>query len=122
MIETLSNGVAYLHDGLTDPEINYIKQLFKQGIIKVLIVTQALCWEIGDLESHVVIIIDAEKFEGHENRYVEYSIPDMLQMMGRANQTITQSRGGASGAGPQISAKCLLYCHTPKKEYFMKFL
>lgn len=39
MIETLSNGVAYLHDGLTDPEIAYIKQLFKQGIIKVLVVT-----------------------------------------------------------------------------------
>ena len=37
-------------------------------------------------------------------------------MMGRANLTV---KGGTSSSS---SAKCILYCHTPKKEYFIKFL
>lgn len=37
--------------------------------------------------------------------------------MGRANLTQTITRGG-----PSLAAKCILYCHTPRKEYFIKFL
>ena len=36
------------------------------------------CWKISDLESHLVIILDAETYKGVEHRYIEYSIPDML--------------------------------------------
>ena len=75
-----------------------------------------MSWSIDDLESHIVIVLDAERFDGHEHRNIEYSIPDMLQMMGRANKTHAV-KGGASQ-----SAKCVLYCHTPRKEYFIKFL
>lgn len=56
-------------------------------MIRVLVVTHTLCWEVGDLESHVVIIADAERYDAREHRYIEYSLPDMLQMMGRANNT-----------------------------------
>jgi hypothetical protein len=37
-----------------------------------------MAWEIGDLESHIVVVVDAEKYDGHEKRNVEYSIPEML--------------------------------------------
>jgi len=81
------------------------------------VVTHTLCWEVGDLESHVVIIADAERYDAREHRYIEYSLPDMLQMMGRANITQSLTKGG-----PAYAAKVHLFCHTPKKEYFIKFL
>jgi len=42
---------------------------------------------------------------------VDYPIPDMLQMMGRASR-------------PNIddSGKCIILCHGPKKEFYKKFL
>ncbi|CDW82626.1 u5 small nuclear ribonucleoprotein 200 kda helicase [Stylonychia lemnae] len=117
LISSMEYGIGFLHDGMSNAEIAFIKQLYSQGIFRVLIVIYTFSWRISDLESHVVIILDAEKYNGEERRYVEYSIPDMLQMMGRANLTQTIQRGG-----PQLAAKCVLYCHTPKKEYFIKFL
>jgi hypothetical protein len=42
------------------------------------VATENMCWELGNLESHLVIILDAEKYNGVERRYVEYSIPDIL--------------------------------------------
>ncbi len=101
---------------MNDTEKDYIKSLYKEGIIRVLIVIYSMSWAIDDLESHLVIVLDAERFDGHEHRNVEYSIPDMLQIMGRANMTYS-NKGGSSQ-----SAKCILYCHTPRKEYFIKFL
>jgi pre-mRNA-splicing helicase BRR2 len=108
-------GIGYIHDGMSEKEKDYVKTLYKKGIIKLLIVIYSLSWSINDLESHIVVILDAERFDGHEHRSVEYSIPDMLQMMSRANTTSKTSGGSAS-------AKCILFCHTPKKEYFIKFL
>jgi len=81
----------------------------------LLVVVYTLSWSIDDLESHLVIILDAERFDGQEHKSVEYSIPDMLQMMSRANLTLKADSASSS-------AKCILYCHTPKKEYFIKFL
>lgn len=114
---TLEYGVGFLHDGMSDSEKDFIKNLYKLGTIRVLVVIYTMSWSIDDLESHLVIVLDAERFDGHEHRSVEYSIPDMLQMMGRANIAVSKGTGS-----PSQSAKCILYCHTPKKEYFIKFL
>lgn len=61
---TLEYGVGYLHDGLTQKERQYVKQLYTQGIIRILVVAYTLSWEIGDIESHIVIIMDAEIYDG----------------------------------------------------------
>jgi pre-mRNA-splicing helicase BRR2 len=38
-------------------------------------------------------------------------------MMGRANLS-----SGGKDQGPNQSGKCVIFCHTPRKEYFIKFL
>lgn len=86
-------GIGYIHDGMPEAEKEFVKALYKKGVIRLLVVIYSLSWSINDLESHLVIIMDAERFDGHEHRSVEYSIPDMLQMMSRANVT-TKSGGG----------------------------
>ena len=63
---------------MNEQEKNYIKNLYREGIIRLLIVIYTMSWSIDDLESHLVIVLDAERFDGHEHRSVEYSIPDML--------------------------------------------
>lgn len=37
-----------------------------------------MSWNLDDLESHIVVILDAERYDGHEHCAVEYAIPDVL--------------------------------------------
>ena len=42
--------------------------------------THSYCWEISELKSHVVVVLDVEKYDGVQKRYTEYDIPSILQM------------------------------------------
>lgn len=108
---TLEFGVGILHDGMTEDEKAFIIKLYKSHKIRILVAIQSFAWQLDAVESHLVVILDAERYDGQQQRSVEYSIPDMLQMMGRANLPAHSA-----------PAKCVLYCHTPKKDYFIKFL
>ena len=59
--------------------------------------------------------MDTERFNYEENRY-EDSITDILQMMGNASAHTVDKTGHA------LAAKCIIYCQTHKKEYYLKFL
>jgi pre-mRNA-splicing helicase BRR2 len=104
-------GVGYIHDGLTNLEKNIVKELYKKGAIQVLILTHNVCWEIN-LFCHLVIIVDPIKYDGIEQRWNDYSIPDLLQIMGRASLTIEKDP----------LRKCMLLCSSSKKEFYKKFL
>ena len=62
------------------------------------------------------MLLDAEKYDGTERRYVEYAIADLLQMQSTANLVLT------TRTGVKVAPKCLLLCYTPRKDYFVKFL
>lgn len=47
--------------------------------------TYLLSWEI-DCTAPVVIILDSQRYDGQERRYIDYTIPDMLQMIGRVGR------------------------------------
>ena len=106
----LRYGVGYIHDGLTNLEKNIVLELFKKNAIQILILTHNVCWEIN-LFCHLVILVDPIKYDGMENRWNDYSIPDMLQIIGRASLTMKDPL-----------RKCMLLCQSSKKEYYKKFL
>ena len=54
-----------------------------------------------------MVVLDNYKYDGLEKRYVEYSISEMLEM-------IESAHGQES--------RCFVLVHTPKAEYFKKFL
>jgi pre-mRNA-splicing helicase BRR2 len=110
---TLEYGIGFIHDGMLDKEKEYIKSLYKSGHIRLLVALYSLTYYLDDLESHIVLILDPERFDGHENRSVEYPLPDLLHLMGHAN---------LPSSSTNQQSKCLLYCHTPRKDYFLKFL
>lgn len=100
---------------MTDREIFTVKRLFSDGDIKVLIVTHSHCWEVSDLNSHVVVILDVEKYDGVQKRFAEYDIPLILQMQSQASLEI-QTDGG------KVSPKFYLMVYTARRDYFVKFL
>jgi pre-mRNA-splicing helicase BRR2 len=92
LISALEYGIGIIHDGLTSSEINTVKRLYENKVIKLLVISQQFCWEVTELKSNIVILMDLERYDGTERRFVEYSIPDVLQMQSLACETIqTQS-------------------------------
>jgi pre-mRNA-splicing helicase BRR2 len=58
-------------------------ELFEQRSILLLISTYKEAWNITQ-KAETVVILDNQRYDGSEKRYIDYTIPDMLQMMGHA--------------------------------------
>lgn len=112
----LEHGIGIIHEGLSKQEIALMKKLFKEGAIRILIVTQNFCWELIGLSSNMVILMDVEKYDGAEGRMIEYPMADVLQMEGLATKSLV------TNDGQRLAPKCLLMCYTPRRDYFVKFL
>ncbi|XP_078355159.1 U5 small nuclear ribonucleoprotein 200 kDa helicase-like, partial [Oculina patagonica] len=108
--ETVAYGVAYLHEGLSESETKIVEQLFNSGAIQVVVVSRNLAWAIN-MSAHLVIIMDTQFYEGKIHAYVDYPVPDVLQMIGKANRPLLDDSG-----------KAVILCQASKKEYFKKFL
>ena len=107
---TLSKGVAFLHEGLSKKEQAVVRQLYSSGAVQVMIVAHTMCWGMNE-SAKLTVIMGTDAYNGREHRYAEYSVADMLQMMGRASRPLEDDSG-----------KCAIFCHTPQKEFYKKFL
>lgn len=90
--ETLSNGVAYLHEGLTDLERKLVEQLFETGAVQVAVVSRSLAWGLG-LSAHLAIIMDTQYYNGKIHAYEDYPVTDVLQMIGRTSRPLIDEEG-----------------------------
>jgi pre-mRNA-splicing helicase BRR2 len=105
--QVLGAGVGFVHGGMVPTDWENIVALFQSGMIKVLVCPAELCWKLRCI-AHLVVIMGTETYDGRERRHVDYSIVDMLHMMGRHDR---------QGIG-----KCVIMCHQPKKETLKKLL
>ncbi|XP_044737520.1 putative U5 small nuclear ribonucleoprotein 200 kDa helicase [Chrysoperla carnea] len=108
--ETLSQGVAYIHEGLSASDHRLVEQLFDSGAVQIAVVTRDLCWSVNIL-AHLVIVMDTQFYNGKIHAYEDYPITDVLQMIGRANRPLEDD-----------DAVCVLMCQNSKKDFFKKFL
>lgn len=108
--ETLSQGVAYMHEGLTASDHRLVEQLFDSGAVQIAVVTRDLCWGVN-IYAHLVVIMDTQFYNGKLHAYEDYPVTDVLQMVGRANRPLDDD-----------DAKCVLLCQSSKKDFFKKFL
>lgn len=69
-----------------------------------------MSWELN-IHAFFTVVLDNQRYDGFEKRYIDYTIPDMLQMIGRSQNKYSD-----------IPAKSLVLCHSPKKDYYKKFL
>ena len=68
--ETLSQGVAYMHEGLTPQDKRLVESLFDSGAVQVVVVGRALAWSLT-LSAHLVIVMDTQFYNGklHAHRH-----------------------------------------------------
>uniref|UniRef100_A0A0N5BBZ1 U5 small nuclear ribonucleoprotein 200 kDa helicase n=1 Tax=Strongyloides papillosus TaxID=174720 RepID=A0A0N5BBZ1_STREA len=108
--ETIEFGIGHLHEGTTEKDKNIVEKLFMSGAIQVVIVSRTLCYEIN-ISSYLVIIMDTVYYNGQYHTYEDYSMTELLYMVGLANQPEKFS-----------DSKCVLMCQNSKKSYYLKFL
>ncbi len=108
--ETLKNGVAYLHEGLSAKDRDIVVALFGSDAVQVVVVEQSMCWAV-DLECYLCVIMDTQFYNGKLHCYQDYPLTDVMRMMGVACRP-----------GQDTDAKCVLLCNSTKKDIFKKFL
>ena len=69
LVEAISNGVAYVHEGLSNVEKRIVQQLFTSGAIQVLVASRNLCWGMG-VSSHLVVVMDTQYYDGRGHRFI----------------------------------------------------
>ena len=67
--ETLSNGVAYLHEGLNELERKVVEQLFSTGAVQVLVSSRNLAWGMN-VSAHLVVVMDTQYYDGKTHSLV----------------------------------------------------
>lgn len=110
LAESLSHGIGYFHEALTDSDKRIVESLFTQGAIQVMLVSRDCCWEIQST-AHLVIVMGTQYFEGREHRYIDYPISEILQMFGKAGKSMVDT-----------SCRGVLMCPEVKRAYYKKFL
>ncbi|CRG92091.1 pre-mRNA-splicing helicase BRR2 [Talaromyces islandicus] len=110
LAESVSHGVGYYHEALSNNDKRIVSHLFNIGAIQVMLASRDVCWEI-DFTAHLVIVMGTQFFEGREHRYIDYPISEILQMFGKA------SRPGVDKVG-----RGLLMVSETKRPYYKRFL
>lgn len=59
----LENGIAYLHEGLSEIEQRVVEQLYSIGAIQVVVASRNMCWGLT-LNAHLVVIMDTQYYNG----------------------------------------------------------
>jgi pre-mRNA-splicing helicase BRR2 len=110
LAESLSHGIAYYHEALTQSDKRIAESLFEQGAAQVMLVSRDCCWELQNT-AHLVVVMGTQFFEGREHRYIDYAISEVLQMFGKAGRPLEDK-----------DARGVLMCPDVKRSYYKKFL
>jgi hypothetical protein len=68
---------------MAEKDRQIVEELFKIDGIGVLIATYQLRWQLNT-KAFMVAVLDPCRYDGREGRWVDYPIPDMLQIMSLA--------------------------------------
>ncbi|KAI5307250.1 DEIH-box ATPase [Ascosphaera pollenicola] len=110
LAESISHGIGYYHEALSNSDKRIVSHLFKLGAIQVMIASRDVCWEI-DFTAHLVIVMNTQFYDGREHRYIDYPIAEVLQMFGKASRPLEDKLGRGVLMVPAV-----------KREYYKKFL
>lgn len=126
----LESGVGWCYEGQPEGERAAVDALFASGAISVVVATAPTAWGMK-LRARCVVVAGTQAWDASADEEVggsgsggggssgggDYPVVDILQMMGRATYSASLSSSGAP-------ARCtaVLMCHSPRKEYYKKFL
>ncbi|XP_053622297.1 U5 small nuclear ribonucleoprotein 200 kDa helicase [Plodia interpunctella] len=108
--ETLSAGVAYLHEGVELNDRRIVQQLLESAAVQLCVVAAELAWAFA-AHVHTVIVADTHVYNGKLHAYEQYPITTVLQMLGRACRPLEDEHSVA-----------VLMCVAHHKPFFTKLL
>ncbi|CDR95380.1 hypothetical protein BBBOND_0205380 [Babesia bigemina] len=106
----VEHGIGIHHAGLQDSDRTRIEDMFTRGQIKVLIATSTLAWGVN-LPAKIVIIKGTEYYDGKTKKYADYSVTDIMQMVGRAGRKIHDKE-----------AYAYIYTESRKVDFYKAFM
>jgi hypothetical protein len=117
LAHVLKAGIAFIYEGQEPQQRMIVEELYQANKIQVLIVSQTLCWETGNLKAYLTVVLDNSKYDGTEKRYVDYTVAEMVQMTSKFWNEYTPNSNKL-----EESSKALVLCAQSKKEFYKKFL
>jgi len=111
----LTYGVAFLHETQAEEDREVARLLYNTGAAQLLVATSQMAWGLCSSAAQTVVIMGTQYHDASGRGTSDYPVADMLQMMGLAGRPLHQEKGVEKGV-------CILMCHTPRKEYYKKFL
>lgn len=88
---SLSYGVGYLHESQGEEEQKVVRMLFTTGAIQLLIVSASTVWGVN-FNAKAIVIMGTQYYDSIGQAANDYSMPDLLQMVGRAGRPGIDSR------------------------------
>ncbi|GJQ12549.1 hypothetical protein GpartN1_g4340.t1 [Galdieria partita] len=92
--EFVPSNVAIHHAGLLRSDRSYVEELFRQGLLRVVICTATLAWGVN-LPAHAVIIKGTQIYDASRGGFTELSMLDVMQIFGRAGRPQFDTQGEA---------------------------
>ena len=83
--ELLQSGIGIHHAGLSRGDRDLVETLFHDRHFNILVSTATLAWGVN-LPAHTVIIKGTQVYSPELGRWVELSLQDVMQMLGRAGR------------------------------------
>lgn len=107
---SLEYGIGFVYEGMVEKDREIVEELFKIDGIGVIISTYQLRWQLT-CKAVLVAVLDPCRYEGKESRWVDYPIPDMLQLMSFA----ATSEKDRKKSKEHLAARFLVLCQNSKK-------
>jgi activating signal cointegrator complex subunit 3 len=106
----LSFGVGLHHAGLIPSDREVVEKLFLEQKIQILLATSTVAWGLN-FPAYLSIVKDCSYYDTKTFKYVQTSLTDVLQCLGRAGR-------------PQFDqeAKGVVFCQDSQKPFYQKFL
>ncbi|GLB33685.1 putative sec63 Brl domain containing protein [Lyophyllum shimeji] len=112
LIDFVSKGVGFFHEGINKADRNLILGLYAEGIIRVLVVPRDSCWTLP-VRATVVVVMGTQyvhvEAEGTDRQLRDYELTELVRMQSRAVRH--------TGSG-----YFYLFCQTEAKDTFTRFL
>ena len=81
----MPEGIGLHHAGLSRSDRDTVENLFANRNINILVSTATLAWGVN-LPAYTVIIKGTQVYSPEQGRWIELSIQDIMQMLGRAGR------------------------------------
>jgi pre-mRNA-splicing helicase BRR2 len=129
LAHVMSQGVAYFHHGLSKADKVLVLHAFSMGHLRVLVAPFSMAWEI-DIPSNLVVVMGTETYDGRERRYTDVPAAELIQMVGLASRAsssiyysgMKEEDEEEEDEDEENVSKCVVLCHTPKKEFLKRIL